>query len=84
MQTKIITTPKPHRPTQHTKHDTLSTNHMRHDQTNASKPQRTATPATEMITVPHPIPQLFHKQINPTIMNLLIHRSSSSIQNKHC
>ena len=65
--------------TQHTIHK--SQNKL--DQTNPSKPQNTTTSTHDMTTILHPIPQFFHKQINPKIMNFLIHHSNPSIQKKH-
>ena len=58
--------------TQHTTHKSQN----RRDQTHASKHQHTPTPTPKMITVPDPIPQLFRKQINPIITNILMHHSN--------
>ena len=60
-------------------HLTQQTNHKiqnTRNQTITSKPQHTSTSTPSTITVLHPIPQLFHKQINPIIMNLLVHHSN--------
>ena len=60
-------------------HLTQQTNHKipnTRNQTITSKPQHTSTSTPSTITVLHPISQLFHKQINPIIMNLLVHHSN--------
>ena len=45
----------------------------RHGQTITTKLQHTTTSTPNMITIPHHIPELFDKQINPSITDLLIH-----------
>ena len=66
-------------PPQHTSHKM----HHKRNQTNTLKPQHTPTSTPDIATLSHPIPQLFHKQINPAIMNLLIQHGNQSIQKRH-
>ena len=59
---------------QHTSHKI----HHKHNQTNTLKLQHTTIPILNIAIVSHLIPQLFHKQINPAIMNLLTQHSNQS------
>ena len=73
--TKTNTTQRP----QHNSHKI----HHERNQTNTLKPQHTTTSTPNMATVSHFILQLFHKQINPTILNLLIQHGNQSVRKRH-
>ena len=48
-------------------------------QTNTIKPQHITTSTNNIATTSHPMPLLFHRQINPAMMELLLQRG-----NQHC
>ena len=53
--------------------------HHKHNQTSSLKPQHVTSSTLDKATVSHPKPQLFHKQINPAVMNLCIQHCNQSI-----
>ena len=75
-------------PSQHPSHNTrhkhnqnFYTLQQKHNHTNAIKPQQLTISTNNIATTLHPMPLLFHKEINPAIMELLLQRSN---QSRHC
>ena len=53
-----------------------------HNLTNILTPQHITASIPNIATLPHPTPQLFHTQINPAMMHLLIQHSNRTSQKK--
>ena len=66
-------------PPQHTFHKI----HHKRNQANTLKPQHRTIFTPNIVTVSHPIPQLFHQQIKTAIINLLIQHGNQSTQKRH-
>ena len=65
----------------HKRNQTCYRSHHKHNQTDTIKPQYTTTSILDIATASHPIPQLFHKEIKPATMDLLMQRGNQSRQN---
>ena len=79
--TLINTTQLPQHPSHNTRHkhnQNLNTLHHRHNQTNTIKPQHITTSTNNIATTSHPMPLLFHKEINPAMMEVLLQRGNQS------
>ena len=77
--TFINTTEPPQHPSYNTHHkhnQKFNRLRHRHNQTNTIKPQHIATSNNNIATTLHPMPLLFHREINPAIMELLLQRDS--------
>ena len=69
--TLINTTQLPQHPSHNTRHkhnQNFNTLLHRHNQTNTIKPQHITTSTNNIATTPHPMPLLFHGEINPDMI----------------
>ena len=79
--TLINTTQLPQHPSHNTRHKhnkNFNILQHRHNQTNTIKPQQITTSTNNIVTTSHPMPLLFHREINPAMMELLLQRGNQS------
>ena len=80
------TTKPPQHPSHNTSHKHNQNSYTlqhKHNQTNTIKPKHITTSTNNIATTSHPMPLLFHKEINPAIMELLLQHGNQSRHHRY-